>query len=302
MKTLLITATLLLLLLQPLHSQEIQCTVTANLDALNAESRENLIDFVPQLEQYINSYRWTNEDLGGDKIACAFTIQFQASPKDGRYTVQAFIGSQRKIFKSDRSTALLRILDDKWEFDYLRSQPLAHTEGRFDPLTSFIDYYINIILGYDFESYRAGDGTPYFQKAADIVSKGRNGGKGWDVATGTAFSRSQFSDELLNPGFRDFREALEKYHYNGLDMMFKGEEKPKKEILSALEKIGNLQKKINQKSQVVKIFFDTKYLEIAETFIGYPDATVFAKLQAIDPSHQQTYEEYSKKTAPDTKP
>lgn len=298
MKTLLILATAILLSLSTLRAQEILCTVTANLDALNSEARENLSDFVPQLAQYINSYRWTKEDLGGEKISCALDIQFQASPKDGRYTVQAFIGSQRKIFKSDRSTALIRLLDDKWEFDYLRSQPLAHTEGRIDPLTSFIDYYVNIIIGYDFDSYRAGDGTPYFQKAADIVSKARNSGKGWDISTTTTFSRAQFTDELMNPRNREFREAVEKYHYRGLDLMYKDEAKAKANILSALEKIDILQKKINQRSQLLKIFFDTKYLEIAETFLGYPDTDVFRRLAEIDASHQQTYDEYSKKTGP----
>ena len=254
MKTLLLAAAAVLFFLQSSIAQEIQCTVTANLDALNGESRENLVDFVSNVEQYINTYRWTGEDLGGEKIACALNIQFQASPKDGRYTVQAFVGSQRKIFKSDRSTALIRILDDKWQFDYLRNQPLTHTEGRFDPLTSFLDYYINMIIGYDFDSYKAGDGTPYFQRAADIVSKGRNGGTGWDVATTTAFSRAQFSDEILNPQFREFREAVEAYHYRGLDLMYKDDRKAKKNILDALEKIDKLQKKINQKSQLLKIF------------------------------------------------
>ena len=58
-------------------------------------------------------------------------------------------------------------------------------------------------------------------------------------------------------------------------------------ILSALEKIDNLQKKINQKSQVTRIFFDTKYLEIAELFVGYSDPTVFTRLAQIDAAHQQ---------------
>ena len=302
MKTLLLVAAATFLLLQCSSAQEIQCKVTANLDALNGESKENLADFASNLEQYINSYRWTSEDLGGEKISCALNIQFQASPKDGRYTVQAFVGSQRKIYKSDRSTALMRILDDKWQFDYLRNQPLTHTEGRFDPLTSFIDYYINMIIGYDFDSYRAGDGTPYFQRAADIVGKGRNGGSGWDVATTTAFSRSQFTDEILNPQFREFREAVEAYHYTGLDLMYRDEGKAKKNLLAALEKIDKVQKKINQKSLLLKIFFDTKYLEIAEIFIGYPDLNVFSRLAAIDAAHQQTYDEYSRKTGIEEKP
>ncbi len=295
MKTLFLFLFTIISLSIPVAAQELECTVTANLDQLNQESRENLVDFVNQVEQYINGYRWTKEDLGGEKIKCALNILFQASPREGRYTVQAFIGSQRQIHKSDRSTAMIRILDDKWEFDYLRNTPLTHNEARFDPLTSFIDYYMYIILGYDFDSYKAGDGTAFFQKAADIVSKARGGGKGWELTSQSSFTRGQFIDELLNPKYRDVREAVEKYHYRGLDLMYKDEEKAKKNILTALEKIGNLQNKVNQRSQIVRIFFDTKYLEIVDLFKDYADPEIYSKLGAIDPSHQLIYEESGKK-------
>jgi hypothetical protein len=37
--------------------------------------------------------------------------------------------------------------------------------------------------------------------------------------------------------------------------------------------------------------YDRKYLEIAETFRGYPDPEVFETLMQIDPGHRQTYED-----------
>src|SRR5258706_3693372 len=124
-------------------AQEIECTVTTNVEALTGDARENLNDFIPQVQQYINSYRWTNVDLGGDKIKCSIDIQFKGAPREGHYSVQVFIGSERPIFQSGgSSTALVRLKDDSWEFDYLRSTPFNHNDDRFDPLMSFIDFYI----------------------------------------------------------------------------------------------------------------------------------------------------------------
>ncbi len=282
-----------------LRAQEMDCDVTfTNIESLTAEARDNLSDFLPQLKQYINTYRWTKADLGQEKIKCAINISFQGSPSGNHYTAQAFIGSQRPIFKLDRSTASVRLLDDKWEFDYTHFQSISHSENRFDPLLSFIDFYVYLIIGYDFDSWRAGDGTPYFQKAADIVNQARgsaNAGKGWDVGAQGTYSRGELIDELLSPKFQDFREAAYRYSYFGLDLLYKNEAKARKNMLSALEKIAKLRDKINQQSLVIRIFFDTKYLEIADTFLKDPDASVYAKLAQIDPSHQQTYDSYSQK-------
>ena len=163
----------------------------------------------------------------------------------------------------------------------------------FDPLRSFLDYYAYLILGFDFESYKAGNGTPYFQKAVDIVNRARgtgNAGPGWDITSENIYTRAQFIDEIMNPKLYDFRVAFYKYHYKGLDLLAKDDIRARRNILAALEKIGNLQEKINMRTLVLNTFFETKYLEIAQTFAKDPDLTIFSRLSKIDPTHQQDYE------------
>lgn len=287
------------LLAVPYHAvtQEIDCDVTVNTQQLSAEARENLVDFEQQIEQYINAFRWTKEDVGIIKIKLTIDIQFQAS-RDNRYFAQAFLGSLRPIHKSERNTAVIRIIDDKWEFDYVRSQPLSHNEFRFDPLLSLLDFYVYLILGYDFDTYGSMDGTPYFQKAFDIVNKARGSsaaGKGWETEGQGIYQRGQLVDELLNAKYRDLREATYKYHYKGLDNLSRDAVRARQLMLSSLEKIGKLREKINQRSLSIKLFFETKYLEIAESFLGDPDRTIYQRLNRIDPAHQKAYEDYSQK-------
>ena len=281
-------------------AQEISCEVTLNLEALTtAEARENLSDFRQQIVTYINTHRWTREDFGNEKILCSMDILIQGATGSNQYTAKVFIGSRRPIYKSDNSTMVLRLVDDKWEFEYIRNQSLMHVENRFDPLLSFIDFYIYLILGFDADTYARNGGTQYFEKANNIINLSRsaaNAGKGWESMTQGIYSRVQLIDELLSTKFDPFRRAVHTYYYRGLDSLFiKKKERALSKMYSALENIQNLQLKINQPSLAIRTFFDTKYLEIAESFLDYSDPDVYSKLANIDPAHQSTYEEYGKK-------
>ena len=295
MKRLLILAASVILLTFTVVAQELDCDIVLDMQTLSAEARDNLVDFESQLEQYMNTYRWTKDGIeGGERIKCTINITFQGSQGDNQYAAQTFIGSQRPVYKGGRGSAVIRIKDVSWSFQYIRSQSLTHDENRFDPLLSFLDFYAYLILGYDFDTYKFGDGTQFFQKALEIVNKARSSagaGKGWEPATRGAYSRSQIVEELLNPKYQDLREAVYRYHYRGLDLLYKDPVKARKNILSALEKIGKLRDKINEPSLVVKTFFETKYQEIAQTFMAEADLSVFTKLIAIDPSHQTDYEQ-----------
>jgi hypothetical protein len=285
-----------LFLAAPVRAQEVNCTVTISTELLTAEARENLQEFADQLQYYVNSYRWTEEDLAPEKISCTFNISFQGSPRQNRYTAQVFVGSQRRIHNSESNTALMRVLDDKWEFEYVRGQQIIHDETVFDPLVSFMDFYVYTIIGLDFESYQPGAGVPYLQKAMNVVNTARAGGKGWELVSPNTYSRGQLVDEWLSAKFQGLREALYRYHYVGLDYLSDDEAKAKQNILVALEQIGQIQSEINQPSQAIRIFFDTKYLEIAETFRNYDDLGVYDRLIEIDPAHSQTYNDMREKS------
>jgi hypothetical protein len=272
-------------------AQELECAVTINTDLLTAEARENLQDFASQVQSYINSFSWSNADIAPEKIKWSMSISFQGSPSQNRYTAQAFIGSQRPIYRSEKNTALLRVLDDRWEFSYQRGQQMLHDETSFNSLLSFLDYYSYIILGLDFESYREGDGLPYLEKAMNVVNTASSGGKGWVAESPSTYSRGEYIDELLSSKYEPVRSAIFRYHYLGLDLMYADPARAKTNILNALKKLGRVMSETNQPSQVIKIFFDTKYLEIAETFRGDADLEVFNTLIEIDPAHRQTYED-----------
>lgn len=295
---------LIIALTQSGLAQEFDCDVTINTQQLPSEALDNLSDFVQQVKQYLNTNRWTKDDFAPiDRISVTMTIFFRGSPTTGRYSAQVFIGSQRKIWdlKSNKPTqktsALLRIFDDNWEFSYTRGIPLTRNEFRFDALASFLDFYAYVILGFDYDSYEPAGGTPFYQKAMDIFNLSRSGGspRGWEFPGSGTYSRARLIDELVSERMKDLRDAIYVYHAEGLDRLSTDPASALAKVYTAVESIGKLKKRINQPSVAIKTFFDTKYLELCELFLNYPDDTIYQKLSAIDPSHQKSYEEYQKK-------
>jgi hypothetical protein len=118
MKRFLFVISLVLLLFPSVSkTQEFDAQVTIDMQQLSSETRDNLSDFVQQTAQYVNNYKWTQEDFGNDKIRCTFEIHFTSSQGSNHYLAQVFIGSTRPIHKLNKSTAVLRLKDENWEFD-----------------------------------------------------------------------------------------------------------------------------------------------------------------------------------------
>lgn len=279
------------------NAQELLCKVTMNTDNLTAEALENIAGFDKVIQNYINNNRWTKDDFGENKIECNFDIFFRGSPMQNTYIAQVFIGSKRNIYKSEKSTGMVRIFDDKWEFNYIRNQPLHHNNPQFDAVTSFLDFYVYIILGFDYDSYKLNDGSDFFNKALEIANKARSGGgsSDWELKLSGQYNRIQFIEEIMNPKYKVVREAIYIYHYKGLDLLTRNKSKAYENIIKSIDIIGNFQKKINERSVFIKTFFDSKYMELCDLLHESKNPEFYQKLLISDPSHQKNYEDcYSK--------
>lgn len=273
-------------------AQQIEATVTVNYEAVATTNKDLLQDFKSDIESYLNGYNWNSQGTSSEKITCNFDIFVQGVIGDDRYSAQLFVGSKRKLYNSGQTSAVLRIFDETWEFTYVRNRPINHNPYTFNDLASVLDFYVYVILGYDYDTYDNLSGTPFLQRAADVASLGRsNNQKGW-LPSKSGYSRVQFIDELNDNKFAPVRTASYHYHFAGLDSLTVNKPRAWSHILKALEVIARTKSVVDPRNVVIRSFFDTKYLELAETFLTYPDQTVYIKLSNIDPTHQKTYEEY----------
>ena len=280
-----------------LVSQELNCTVTIHTESIQSAQLGYLRNFSQDIERYMNSTRFTNEDLDGEKIQCSLDISFSSATSDNRYSVQVAILSQRPIYigneKSDRSTLVLRILDNNWNFPYSPNQSMVHDEMVFDPLTGFLDFYAYLMIGYDLETYVPMSGSPCFQKALNTVQLAANSAssKDWQQSS-TGYSKFGITDELSNIKYNTFRTAFNNYHFDGIDLLATEKQKALENMLAAIAAINDIRIKQNSSSVVVKQFFDAKFREIAEAFQTYPDRSVYETLSTYDQEHRSTYQEW----------
>ena len=275
-------------------AQEVDCTIQVNYEAIPTTNKDLLRDFASDLKTYVNNYNWGPE-AGGDKVKCTIDIFISSVIGEDRYSAQVFIGSQRPIYKTGTNTAVTRIFDEVWEFTYVRNRPLNHNPHAYNDLTSFLDFYMYLVVGYDFDTYDKLAGTPLFQKAADVASIGRSSGqKGWQQSS-TSYSRIQLIEELLNPTFEPIRTASWTYHICGIDSMAINKTRAYANPLAAVQAIGGLRKRVDTRSLTLKTFFDAKAKELADVFLDYPDPGVYVILNNADPQHLRVYDEARQK-------
>jgi len=291
----LISLTMLLLLVSArLLAQQVDCTVNVNYEAVSTTNKDQLRDFASEVRTYVNSYQWGMENIP-DKVKCTLDIFIQRVQGENKYSAQVFVGSQRPIYASANSSVVLRLMDDSWQFTYTKGRPISHNPYAYNDMTSFLDFYMFLIAGYDSDTYERLAGTPMFQKAANIANLGRStSDPGWQPST-SGYTRLQLINELLSPAFEHVRIESWRYHFTGLDSLAFAPQRAYRNVLHALENIGKVRRLSDPRNQVIKLFFDTKYMEIAELFVKSPDKTVYNTIANIDPAHLKTYEEFSQK-------
>lgn len=275
-------------------AQEVDATVMVNYESVATTNKDLLRDFEADVRDYLNNFKWGGDNLD-EKIKCTFNIFIKSALSEERYSAQIFVGSQRRLYGSGKSSAVLRIMDETWEFTYVKNRPINHSTYTFHDLASVLDFYVYLIIGSDYDTYEKLSGKPFLQRAADVASLGRSSGqKGWEPSK-SGYSRVQFISELNDNKFTPVRTASYIYYFTGMDSLAVNPPRAWKNIIKALDMIAKTKAIVDPRNVVIRSFFDSKHMELAETFLTYPDPAVYIKLSSIDPSHQQTYEEYRAK-------
>ncbi len=271
-------------------AQELQCHVEVNYEKLPINNRELLSDFANEVEKYMNTTRFTDLDYQS-KIDCTLNILFASASSDVDYTAQIIVVSQRPIYKSQRNSPMVTINDAQWSFKYEKGQPLYSNQGVYDPITSFLDFYAYIIIGFDWDTWEEFGGTKYFLQAQNLINLGQNSAfaSGWQSSSNT-YSRWGLVNDLLAEKYAQFRSAYFDYHY-GLDIYQENKEKGMNKIAGLVDVLFNMwQKQGGTNSVLIRTFFDVKNGEIIDHLREYPDRTIFAKLAKVDPSHAAKYQ------------
>lgn len=275
-------------------AQELDATVIINVEQLPTASRERLDNFANQIKDYLSNTKFTQKAWEGDRIKCSFNIFFSSANDETSYSAQMVVASQRPIEGSKLSSLMMQIMDNTWSFKYEKNQAMYFNQADFDPLTSLLDFYSYVIIGFDSDSYRPMDGTECFQKALDLTVRGANSSssKGW-LLESSAYNRRALIDNLLNAKYQQFRQDYFDYHYNGLDLLHTEDQKQiaYNNIIKLIKNLDKMKDQLDIRSALLKVFFDAKAGEFVEILKNYPDKSIFNTLKKIDTPHISKYDE-----------
>jgi hypothetical protein len=200
-------------------AQEFNCEVNINSRQISGTAYDYVSELKNDLENYINGYRWTDDRYREqERIACGLQVVLTGVDDNFNYTAEVVITLRRPIYNTNRQSLVLLINDNNWRFSYPQNEALIHDELQFDDLTSFIDFYAYILLGFDYDTFEELGGSQFYNEAQSVFELGQNSGtQGWGRSIGAQRNRFGLISDLMNPAYEDFRRALYLYHRQGLD-------------------------------------------------------------------------------------
>jgi hypothetical protein len=146
-------------------------------------------------------------------------------------------------------------------------------------------------LGYDYDSFALEGGTPYFNKADQIVSICQSAAEpGWKSSDGDN-SRFWLIQNTLQPQFNALRKTYYNYHLNGLDKCFGERTKCIESISLSLNNLLEIHQS-RPSSLNMQLFFNAKSDEIIKIFNPAEKALkikIYNLLAQIDPSRIKKY-------------
>jgi len=197
--------------------------------------------------------------------------------------------------KPPTNTILLNYIDKEFTFRYSEYQPLDYSDGQFTSnLTSVFAFYAYMFLGLYFDSFSPYGGSPYFEKAQNVVNSAQNTQESGWKAYESQKNRFWMVENLQNHAYNSLRDFLYKFNREGLDVMYEKLEQGRAAITVCLD---YLQQMYNQKSDLflLQLIIDTKRDELVNIYSDQrvpplEKTNVVNLLKEIDPANGSKYQ------------
>lgn len=296
MRKVLIIAVFTLFVL-PGISQEFKCNLQISSQQIQGTDKRVFETLQTELQNFINERQWTNFDFKtNERIDCSMVINITGRDGDN-FEAQLTVVASRPVFNSSYSTTLLNYLDKDFTFDYMEYQPLEFEEtSHMSNLTSVVVYYLYMILGLDFDSFTEMGGTPFFEKAEQIVNNASSDpSPGWRAYEGTR-NRYWLVENYINSTYEDLRKFSYQYHLKGLDRMWEKQDEGRNAVLQSLQLLQNV-KDARPGLFGLQLVLESKREEVIDIF---SEGSSSQKSQAeeimkgLDPSHTSDYNAISR--------
>ena len=256
-------------------AQELQAKLTIISSKVGSQVDKKIFQTLQAaLTNFLNNRKWTSDTYQPqEKIKCNFLLTIEEYKGNNVFRSSLTVQAARPVYNSTYESPVINFQDPAVLFKYVEFQPVEFNENRIqgsDPLaanlTAVLAYYVNLILGMDYDSFSARGGDPYFQKAQYIVNNAPEGGEisGWKAFEGLR-NRYKLIQGFTDSRFNLMHDAIYAYYRNGFDKFYDNETDGRNGILSALSYLNTVNTE-NPGSMVIQFFFQGKSTELVKIF------------------------------------
>jgi hypothetical protein len=272
-----IIAVLSFLMFRPgqIHGQELNAKVTVLYSQVSSTvDRKVFQTLQAALNNFINKRKWTTDVFDPqERIDCSFLLNLQSVQDQNVFQATLTVQAARPVYNTTYLSPLINFQDNDFTFRYVEFQPIEFNENRVagtEPLaanlTAVLAYYVNLILGLDFDSYAPRGGDSYFQKALNIVNSAPDGRgiSGWKPFDGQR-NRYWLSENFMNSRYTMIHDAYYTYYRQGMDKMYENEKDTREQMMNVLNMLNTVQT-ATPNLMVIPFFFQGKSDEIIRIF------------------------------------
>jgi hypothetical protein len=284
-KMIFLLPTLVLFGLANLSAQELNCKVQLNTEQISGTDKMVYESFKNVVQEFLNTTHWSNVQLGNaEKIDCSMLF-IMKTRDDNSHTCDFQIQCTRPVYGTTYNTSLLNFREEL-TFDFQENQTLTYNEATLsDNLTATLAFWAYVIIGLDFDSFSKLGGTPFFQKAQNIVSIAQGSmGDSWKAQEDK--NHWGWSNALTDENQPALRVLSYEYHRLGLDVMYEKPDEGRAQITTALAGL-KAAKQAKPRSPLLANFLDTKADELVDLYTKasvQEKQTVFDLLSSVYPA------------------
>lgn len=270
------------------QAQELQARLSVITSKVSTQVDKKIFKTMESaLINFLNNRRWTADVFQpAEKIQCNFLLTIEQDLGNNVFKGKLTVQAARPIFNTTYESPLINYMDENLVFRYVEFQPVEFNENRVqgnDPLvanlTAILAYWVNIILGLDYDSFSLRGGENYFQKAWNIVN---NAPESRDITGWRSFesqrNRYWLAENFNNNRFALMHEAVYNYYRTGMDLFYENEDAGRNGLINSLNFLNTVNNE-NPNSMVMQFFFQGKSNELVKVF---SKATAEQKTRARD--------------------